>query len=89
MIYPIYVHPGDDQHAHGVILPDFPGCFSAADSWQGLPAAVQEAVEVWFEGDATDIPQPSALDQLTQDDNYQDGIWMLIDIDTTHLADPS
>ena len=33
MLYPVYVHPGDESHAHGVTFPDFPGCFSAADEW--------------------------------------------------------
>ncbi len=32
MLYPAYVHIGDDQHAHGVTFPDFPGCCSAADT---------------------------------------------------------
>ncbi len=32
MLYPVYVHQGDAEHAHGVTLPDFPGCFSAADN---------------------------------------------------------
>ena len=31
MLYPVYVHVGDDQYAHSVTIPDFPGCFSAAD----------------------------------------------------------
>lgn len=31
MLYPIYVHMGDDKHAHGIVFPDFSGCFSAAD----------------------------------------------------------
>ena len=39
MLYPVYVHPGDADHAHGVTFPDFPGCFSAADDWSDLPAA--------------------------------------------------
>jgi predicted RNase H-like HicB family nuclease len=47
MLYPVYVHMGDARHAHGVTIPDFPGCFSAADDWAALPAQVQEAVEVY------------------------------------------
>jgi predicted RNase H-like HicB family nuclease len=50
MLYPVYVHVGDADHAHGVTFPDFPGCFSAADDWSDLPAAVQEAVEAHFSG---------------------------------------
>ena len=45
MLYPVYIHMGDADHAHGVTFPDFPGCFSAVDDWIDLPAAVQEAVE--------------------------------------------
>jgi predicted RNase H-like HicB family nuclease len=50
MLYPVYVQVGDADHAHGVSFPDFPGCFSAADTWSDLPAAVQEAVEAHFNG---------------------------------------
>ena len=46
MLYPVYVHPGDEAHAHGITIPDFPGCFSAADSWEELPSMIQEAAEV-------------------------------------------
>ena len=30
MLYPAFVELGDKNHAYGVVLPDFPGCFSAA-----------------------------------------------------------
>lgn len=43
MLYPVYIHVGDETHAHGVIFPDFPGCFAAADTWEELPAMIQEA----------------------------------------------
>ena len=50
MLYPAYIHIGDEQHAYGVTFPDFPGCFSAADEWEDLPRMIQEAAEVYFEG---------------------------------------
>ncbi|WP_177313672.1 type II toxin-antitoxin system HicB family antitoxin, partial [Marinobacter gelidimuriae] len=31
--------------AHGAEVPDFPGCFSAADSWDELAGNIQEAIE--------------------------------------------
>jgi predicted RNase H-like HicB family nuclease len=49
MLYPAYVHIGDNQRAHGVTIPDFSGCFSAADEWENLPHMIQEAAEVYFE----------------------------------------
>ncbi len=81
MLYPVYVHPGDERHAHGVTFPDFPGCFSAADEWADLPRLIQEAVEVYFEGEAGDIPPPTPLEVLARDPAYADGIWLLVDID--------
>lgn len=59
MLYPVYVHVGDDTHAHGITVPDFPGCYSAADSWDELPAKVQEAIEVYCGGEDMDIPAPT------------------------------
>ncbi len=81
MLYPVYVHPGDERHAHGVTFPDFPGCFSAADDWADLPRLIQEAVEVYFEGEAVEVPPPTPLEVLARDPAYTDGTWLLVDID--------
>jgi len=85
MLYPVYVHPGDDGHAHGVTIPDVPGCFTAADNWDKLAAAVQEAVELYFEGEDMEVPQPSSLESLMRNPDYEGGIWMLIDIDVARI----
>ncbi|MBF0296777.1 MAG: type II toxin-antitoxin system HicB family antitoxin [Magnetococcales bacterium] len=85
MLYPVYVHPGDQGHAHGVTIPDFPGCFSAADRWEEIPAMVQEAAEVHFDGEAMEIPSPTPLELLTPLEEYQGGVWMLVDIDTARI----
>ena len=85
MLYPVYVHVGDAEHAHGVTIPDFPGCFSAADSWNNLAAKVQEAVEVYCESEDMEIPAPSSLDDLVRSADYTGGIWMVVDIDTSRL----
>ncbi|WP_020508147.1 type II toxin-antitoxin system HicB family antitoxin [Lamprocystis purpurea] len=85
MLYPVYVHPGDADHAHGVTIPDFPGCFSAADRWEDLPAKVQEAVEVYCEGEDLNIPEPTPWETIASRPDYQDGVWLLADIDLTRL----
>ena len=77
MLYPVYVHPGDEDHAHGVTFPDFPGCFSAADDWADLPRMIQEAVEVYFDGETGDIPPPTPLEKLASDPAYTGGTWLL------------
>ena len=81
MLYPVYVHPGDESHAHGVTFPDFHGCFSAADDWADLPRLIQEAVEVYFEGETGEIPPPTPLEVLARDPAYVGGTWLLVDID--------
>lgn len=85
MLYPVYVHAGDATHAHGAEVPDFPGCFSAADDLQDLPRMVQEAVEVWCEGEDMDLPEPTALEELATNSDFTGGMWMLIDIDVSRL----
>ena len=85
MLYPVYVHPGDERHAHGVTFPDFPGCFSAADEWADLPRSIQEAVEVYFEGEAGEVPPPTPLEVLARDPAYAGGIWLLVDIDLERI----
>ena len=79
MLYPVYVHTEKDT-AVGAIIPDFPGCFSAADDWDDLPKAVQEAVETHFEGEDMAIPAPSALTDFGGGE-YEGGIWVFVDID--------
>jgi len=85
VLYPIYVHLGDETHAHGVTFPDFPGCFAAADEIEGIPAAIREAVHAHFGADEDPIPAPSALETLAKDPEYTGGVWMLADIDLAPL----
>jgi len=77
----IVVDPGDETHAHGVTLPDFPGCFSAADRWEDIPAKIQEAVELWFAGESLEVLVSTSLDRPRDDPQYTDGEWILLDID--------
>ncbi len=85
MLYPVYVHLGDKQTAHGVTIPDLPGCYSAADSWDELPAKIQEAVELYFEGEDLDIPEPTPLEELAHQPEYEGGVWMMVDIDWSRV----
>lgn len=84
MLYPIYVHKDKDS-AYGIIFPDFPGCFSAADEAQDIPRLAQEAVEAHFFGDSKAIPAASTPDQWAASKDYRRGFWMLIDIDLSKV----
>lgn len=89
MLYPVYVWIGDDKTAHGMMFPDFPGCFSAADDWQDIPRMAQEAVECHMAGEGLPVPAPTPLDVLAKDPEYRDGgVWMLVDIDVSRI-DPA
>ena len=88
MLYPVYVHIGDAKTAHGMSLPDFPGCFSAADNWHDIPQKVQKAVECHMAGEELPIPLATPLEALAKHPDYQDGVWMLLDIDVSKI-DPA
>lgn len=87
MLYPAFVEIGNEKEAWSVVLPDFPGCFSAADEEKDLPAKVQEAIELYFEGEDLVLPAPSSIADWKDNPDYAyDGVWMLFDIDTAKLS---
>ena len=86
MKYIALIHK-DANSAYGVTLPDFPGCFSAADTLDEIPAAVQEAVELWAEGEEVDPPVPSSLDSIANSGLATGGMLMLVDINFDFLDD--
>lgn len=61
--YTALVHQEGDS-AFGLTFPDLPGCFAAADDWDGIPAAAAEALDLWFE----DMPAvaPASLSAIRQ-----------------------
>lgn len=54
----------DGDSAYGLTFPDLPGCFAAADTWDGIPAAANEALDLWFE-DMPDV-KPASLEAIRQ-----------------------
>lgn len=84
MLYPIHVSKDEDS-AYGAAFPDFPGCFAAADELQDLPRAAQEAVEAHFFGETDPIPDPSTPERWARHSDYQDGYWMMVEIDLSKV----
>lgn len=80
MLYPVYIWK-DTNSAYGAVFPDLPGVFTAADEMDDLPAMAQEAVENMYEGENVAIPAATEIEQWTSNPNYQNGFWMLVDID--------
>lgn len=91
MKYPIAIEPGDEAHAWGVVVPDLPGCFSAADS--GIDEAIEnakEAIAAWIEAvmdDGGDIPAPSAIEAHRANREFDGWIWAVAEVDPAILDD--
>ena len=84
MKYIAIIHKEADT-AYGITLPDFPGCFSAADSLDDIPATIQEAVELWAEGEEVEPPVPSSFEAVAQSPAARGGLLMLVDVDFDFL----
>lgn len=91
MKYPIAIEPGSDTQAWGVVVPDLPGCFSAADT--GVDEAIEnakEAIEAWIEaavesGEA--IPAPTSITTHQSDPEYAGWVWAIAEIDPAVMDD--
>lgn len=76
----------DENSAYGITLPDFLGCFSAADTWEEIPAKIQEAIELYAEGeDSFEPPVASSFEAVAAMDEAKDGTLIIADIDFDFL----
>lgn len=88
MRYPVVLHT-DDNIRYGVTVPDLRGCFSAGDSLDDALVSVVEAIELHLEGmteNGEEVPPPSSVAELRKHPDYPDGIWALVDVDTSLAA---
>ena len=91
MKYPIAIEMGGPKKTWGVVVPDLPGCFSAADS--GIDEAIEnakEAIELWIEvalDQGMEIPRPSMITDLQKKKEYKGWIWAVAEIDPALLSD--
>jgi len=85
MKYPIAIEPGSSKTAWGVIVPDLPGCVSAADG------GMDEAIELWIEmalDDGKDLPKPSLVTDLQKKKEFKGLIWATVEINPASAPDP-
>ncbi|MEQ3437343.1 Antitoxin component HicB of the HicAB toxin-antitoxin system [Stenotrophomonas maltophilia] len=67
MRYPVLIEAGDERTAWGVIVPDLPGCFSAADTLDDALSAAEESALAWIDAaldKGRSIPSPSAPQKI-------------------------
>ena len=92
MEYPIAIEPGSSKTAWGVIVPNLPGCVSAADG--GIDEAIEkakEAIELWIEmalDDGKDLPKPSLVMDLQKKKEFKGFIWATVEINPASAPDP-
>jgi len=90
MNYPVAIEPGSETTAWGVV-PDLPGCFSAADS--GLDEALEnakEAIRLWMEEAIAHnevIPLPSKIKTLQGSGQFDGWIWAVVTVDPIGIDD--
>ena len=91
MKYPIAIEPGSGATAWGVVVPDLPGCFSAADT--GIDQAIEntkEAIAAWIEASIANgesIPRPSSITDLQKTGEYDGWIWAIVEVDPASIDD--
>ena len=88
MRYPVAVWV--ENGIYSAEVPDLPGVITEADSLEELEKMVVEAASGWMECELDDgraIPEPSKIENHLTNENYQDCMWMLVDVDMTKLSD--
>ncbi|MEP6504314.1 MAG: type II toxin-antitoxin system HicB family antitoxin [Betaproteobacteria bacterium] len=91
MRYPVVIEPATQTSAHGVVVPDLPGCFSAGDSLEDALVQAAEAIAAWIDAalDAgQDIPAPTPIDLLRKEHKaWRTWVWALVEVDPATMDD--
>ncbi len=82
--YPVLIQKGNEKTAWGIIVPDLPGCFSAADEQASILDNAREAILLHLEA-LDSIPEPSSLDTVDSK-GFTLG---LVDVDLSQIQGPS
>lgn len=69
MRYYIALVHKDEASAYGVLFPDVPGCYSAADDMDCLIPNAVEALSLF--GEDTELPPPRSIDQIKNEPDVE------------------
>jgi len=86
MLFPIAISVGDKKHAHGVEVPDLPGCFSAGDTLDEAITNAYEAIDLHLSAMSDDdepLPVAKTVEYYRKKKEYAGRVWALVDIDIT------
>jgi predicted RNase H-like HicB family nuclease len=88
--YPVAIEVGNEKTAHGVVIPDLPGCFSAGDTLDEAFSNAEEAVAAWIDAalDAGEaVPAPSALSDVRARPDFAGWVFGFVQVDPAALDD--
>lgn len=86
MLYPIAIERGDKNTAHGIVVPDIAGCFSAADDYNDVFTNAAEAITGHLECLAEaglEIPLPSDIEKYIDHLDYKGMTWGVVAVDVS------
>ncbi len=90
MRYPIAIEPRTERSDYGVVIPDLPGAFSAAETLDEAITGAEEAGLAWIDtaldaGEA--VPEPSPLEAIRARPEFAGWILSLVTINPAALDD--
>ena len=92
MKFIIAIEPGTKRTAHGVAVPDLPGCFSAGDSVEEAFDNAAQAIELHCEllaEDGGDLPTLKAMTEHQADRAYKGWVWGVVDVPIERYFGPA
>jgi predicted RNase H-like HicB family nuclease len=92
MKFVIAIEPGNKRTAHGVAVPDLPGCFSAGDSieeaFDNAAQAIELHCELLAEGGG-DLPTLKTMTEHQANREYKGWVWGVVDVPIERYFGPA
>lgn len=92
MKFVIAIEPGTKRAAHGVVVPDLPGCFSAGDSveeaFDNAMQAIELHCELLAEGGG-DLPTRKAMAEHQANREFKGWVWGVVDVPIERYFGPA
>lgn len=92
MKFAIAIEAGTKKTAHGVAVPDLPGCFSAGDTIEEAFDNAREAIEAHAEvlaEEGKDLPKASPMSELQGKKEWKGWTWGIVDVPVERFFGPA
>jgi predicted RNase H-like HicB family nuclease len=92
MKFLIAIEPGTATTAHGVVVPDLPGCFSAGDTLEEAFDNAREAIELYCQTlaeDGGELPVARPMAEHQADPEFTGWIWAMVETPVERYFGPA